>query len=400
MIEENLDNETEEENFNLPQQRLINVLYATSLVIGNFFIPEEQNIFVPNEVDNDPDFILPVVQGYNLTNPTTQSFFVNGINELISNGVGLHSARLLQTQRPYNGSYSITFTNDLENNIISSSAISTSLITNEVRRDYLVGGGDYLTLLQNININPNAYWTNFCNILSGNALQNVNNTPFLQDMMGLYCCEISRCPASLITIPIFYSMFSDNQNMRDLILPNFNNFGINNNNALDNIINVNTVIPPIMLNLGTPSANILINGTGANFLNEFFELLDFNWIHDTQRPARIRFTETVRFAFLEERLVAEWYNQLNIENQIILNELNINHYSGNLINNIQSHNVINSILTFFNNNFNMGFNHGDIEHRIDLINDILEHPENTNWLLQEFNANLMGNEQNELMDIN
>ena len=126
----------DEEEFNLPQRKLIDVLYTTSLVIGNFFIHHEYNVL--NEEENDEDFALPVLQGYNLTHPTAQSFNVNGIGELISSGIGLHSVRLLQTQRPYNSSYSITFTNDLGENIISSSAITTSLTNNEVRTDFVL----------------------------------------------------------------------------------------------------------------------------------------------------------------------------------------------------------------------------------------------------------------------
>lgn len=387
----------DEEEFNLPQRKLIDVLYATSLVIGNFFIPCKHNVL--NEEENDEDFALPVVQGYNLTHPTAQSFNVNGIGELISGGIGLHSVRLLQTQRPYNSSYSITFTNNLGENIVSSSAITTSLTNNEVRTDFVLGGGNYGVFLQNISINTNAYWINFCNSLNGNALQNVDNTPFLQDMLGLYCCEISRCPASLITIPIFYSMFDNNINIRNAVLSNFNNFSLTNPDNFNTMINNNNcVIPPIMLDRGTSSANTLVNGAFNSFINDFFQDLTFLWKHENQQPSanNIRFSHTKRFGILQEKLVSSWYNTLNNENQILLNSTDVNGYQGNTINNIQSNSVINTILEFFNVNFNMNFNNEDIADRIDLINDILEHPENTNWLIQEFNTELIAENQIEL----
>lgn len=386
MIEEENPELAEEENIELPQKKLLDSIYAISLVLGNFYIQNEEN----------EDFGLPVVQGYNLTHPTAKSFNISGINQLVSNGIGLHTTHLSFTHRPYNSSYSITFTNELGENIVSSSAIATSLLNNTVRTDYLLGGGNYQGFIQNISVNANFYWQNFCNTLSGNPLQNINNTPLLQDMLGFYCCEISRCSASLVTVPIFYSMFSNNINIRNAVTQNFENFGLTTNGVQSIINDMNCIIPPIMLEHGTPSANTLINGAGNIFVNDFFEQLDFRWLHDHQQPVRIRFTEAKRFGLLEEILISRWYNGLNNEDQIILNNININGYQGNIINHMQADSLMTSILIFFNENFGMGFNEEDIQDKVNLANDILEHPENTDLLLQEFNVNLIGDEVMEL----
>jgi len=378
LIEEEIVEDNQE--YELPQQRLLNTIYAISLVIANFYFIDEEN----------EGYGEQEIQGYNLTDPTARSFNVIGVSQLVNQGIGVHSARLLVTQPIYSGGYSITFTNNEEQNLISSSTIAISLANNNVRTDFVLGGGNYQNFLQTISINTNFYWQNFCNILSAEPLQQINNTPLLQNMLGLYCCEVSRCPASLITIPIFYSMFCNNANLRNAINENFQDFGLTANGVNLVVTNPNCTIPPIMLEYGTPSASRTIHGAGIHFINEFFAELNFNWMHSTQPPERSVFTEVKRFGLLQEILITRWYNNLNNEHQINLNHIDIQGYQGNLITGNQANNVMTAILNFFNDNFNMGFDEEDIQERVNLANDILEHPNNTNQLIHDFNIPLAG----------
>ena len=411
------------------------ILYSVSIVLSNFPV-------LANEEDHN---------GYALNESTAFAFNVQGINNLVRHSVGMQNIRLRNTGNNYHCSYSVTL-QTIENepvNIISSSSISVNLNQNGSRIDQIFGAGSYINYFGNIADNYEDNVLSFSNALSG---QNIGILPSSQDMLGLYFCEISRSPSSLVTVPMFYSMY--NVNTLNNVIDSLQNNNQDNNNLIFNDILLNltednhaSLFPPIFLPTACRAIKSILSGVGINYINQFFQALDFGdgfgWKYNNNNDdnSLLRGKE---FLLLQELFIINWFNnqqnQINIpgidlvaeqvnnilqegiqalendraqreqqflnmtENQqneiggfenYVLDDLNftrknaldtyLEDYTGIELTNIQSNALILAIINFFNDSFNIGFNEDNINGKLQLTNQILNNPDQTNNLLIDFN---------------
>ena len=387
--------------------RVYDVIYTTALVVS-----------MEGEINDN---------GFDINQPPFDNYEVNNINNLLRVSVISNNIPCLNPPYiPFYWTYNVSF---IDNNI-QSLPITIEINNNGTRVDNVIGGGNYSNLYNQNNF----VYNDFVNILNVNNNQNigninVNNT---KNIITLYLCESSRCFTNIIIFPIFYDLFNNNPNFRNVVSELLDILGDNisrsiltileiftpNNLNIQNIpillndqieeLNLNNLqyFPPVVLSGAVPAMRGIHNGIGQNSLfvggnNDFFNNLNLDSGYDNSRSNNIDASKL--YMLQTELFILNWNNQQEIINNVwqqILNQFNedemdsvqdcisafLEGYTGINLNQDQTNQLITALINFFNIQFNLGLNNNEVQERVELVNGILIAPNNAENLIETFLA--------------
>lgn len=367
-----------------------------------------------------------------------ESYNVNNISDFLR--LSIISNNIPSLNPPYTPFVWVYNVNFINNNNFQSLPITIEVNNNNIRLDYVVGGGNYSNLLNQDNFGYN----DFINLLDVNNVQNIDaqNIITARKITALYLCESSRCFSNFITLPILYSLFNNNHNFRGDVSTLLNILGENITQSVINIlqelipnnINVNNVpiipkdniddlninnlqyFPPVLLSGAVSAMRGIHNGVGQHHVfirnnNDFFFNINLNNGYDNGIGNNLN--QSKLYMLQTELFILNWNNQQVEINNIwtnILNRFNedtmddvrdcifdfINTYTGIDINQNQTTQLIRNLIVFYNNQFNLGLNNNNIQERINLANNILVAPDTAHELIEQFNLNLLGENNNQM----